>query len=417
MGVFNADEVSALALAARITGTLSFVCTLTILGDHLYRRSRGAPSTSSSRIIFWWTMCDLIATPLLVLGRDFVPATHEEIPSPWCQAQGFLMNYSYLASVFWAMFMAATSYLAVCWRWSLHDIVKAERWFHLISWIIPMILTLVPMFTATPDRNATATGHPAPLWGDAIYYCWISDAWAQYRVYFFYNPVMVCFFLNVVMYLLVVKEIWRVFHEANSMGKVSASPNARFHARYRFAIKCAMYLGVFVLVYGFALANRLESMLNPDDPLFALAMLHGILFPLKGTLNALVYFSSHIMARAGGVLYHSGDSTDGSSGRTGTGTASASASRSRAEFGLSSRTGTVPVGSVASQTPARPPASPAVVPRWPESDNKSAVAPPQVPPFEKPRPTYGAPGGQTQGNGQQGGRGGAGGAPQRPMYF
>ncbi|KNE68011.1 hypothetical protein, variant [Allomyces macrogynus ATCC 38327] len=251
---------------------------------------------------------------------------------------------------------------------------------------------------------------------------WISNGWAPYRMYFFYNAIIGCFILNLIMYVRVGMEIWRVFNEANTMGKVSSTPHTRFHARYRFAIKCSMYLAVFVLVYGFALANRVETLVNPDNPLFALAMLHGIMFPLKGTLNALVYFSSHLMARVGGILYHSGDSTDGSSGqKTGTSaSASHSASHSRMEFGLSSRTGNVPLtGSIASQTP-RPPASPAPM-RWPESDIKSAggnyAAP--VPTFEKPRPTYGSaspapPGGDGSG---QGGRGGAGGAPQRPMYF
>ncbi|KAJ3358253.1 hypothetical protein GGF32_000554 [Allomyces javanicus] len=425
MTVFNESEVNSLSLASRVSGTLSLISTLAILGDHLYNRIRGAPATSSSRIILWWTMCDLIVTPFLVLGRDFVPEPHDALsPSVWCQAQGIVINFAYIASACWAMLMAATSYLAVCWKWSLRDIVRYERtWFHAFAWGLPLIMTAVPIFTAPITRNSLVTHEPAALWGDATYYCWISNGWAPYRMYFFYNAIIGCFFLNLIMYVRVGMEIWRVFNEANTMGKVSSTPHTRFHARYRFAIKCSMYLAVFVLVYGFALTNRVETLVNPDNPLFALAMLHGIMFPLKGTLNALVYFSSHIMARAGGVLYHSGDSTDGSSGqKTGT-SASASASHShshsRMEFGLSSRTGNVPLtGSIASQTP-RPPASPAPM-RWPESDIKSAggsyAAP--VPTFEKPRPTYGAaspapPGGDGSG---QGGRG-AGGAPQRPMYF
>ncbi|KNE68009.1 hypothetical protein AMAG_13184 [Allomyces macrogynus ATCC 38327] len=419
MTAFTESEVHAMALAAQISGVVSLLSTLAILGDYLYRRSKGTAATSSSRIILWWTLTDLMSAPGMIVSRAFIPAAGE-LPSALCQFQGVITPFAYLSSAFWAMLMAATSYLAVCWRWSLRDIVKMEKtWFHVFAWGVPLALTIMPIFIAT--GNAPVTGVPAPLFGDAVYYCWISPAWAPYRMYFFYIPIMVCFFLNVLMFVRAGVEIFRVFNEANTMGKVSSTPRARFHARHRFAFKCAMYLGVFVLVYGFALANRLEALIHPDKPIFALALLQGILLPLKGGLNAIVYFSSHIMARAGGVLYHSGDSTDGSSGQTGaSASASQSATHSRAELGLASRTGAgsaMPLhGSVPSSTGylrnggAVPPASP-VVARWPESDVKNG---PMGGGFDKPpRPTYNGPQSPTTGSG----RGPQSGQRDPPTYW
>ncbi|KAJ3371351.1 hypothetical protein GGF31_003274 [Allomyces arbusculus] len=417
MTAFSASEVHSMALAAQISGVVSLLSTLAILCDYLYRRSKGTAATSSSRIILWWTLTDLMSAPGMIASRTFIPATGE-VPSALCQFQGVITPFAYLSSAFWAMLMAATSYLAVCWRWSLRDIVKMEKtWFHFFAWGVPLALTIIPIFIAT--GNAPVTNAPAPLFGDAVYYCWISPAWAPYRMYFFYIPIMVCFILNVIMFVRAGAEIFRVFNEANTMGKVSSTPRARFHARHRFAFKCAMYLAVFVLVYGFALANRFTALIHPDKPIFALALLQGILLPLKGGLNAIVYFSSHIMARAGGVLYHSGDSTDGSSGQTGA-SASQSATHSRAELGLASRTGAgsaVPLhGSVPSTTGylrnggSVPPASPGVA-RWPESDVKNG---PLGGGFDKPpRPTYNGLQSPTAGNG----RGAQPGQSAPPTYW
>ncbi|KNE67050.1 hypothetical protein AMAG_12128 [Allomyces macrogynus ATCC 38327] len=330
-------SLTTLSTIARVSASLSVIGSLGIIIDTI-RKHRAARSTAhaltSSRVILWWSIADLVYVPAVLLGRSAIKAG--SVDSVLCSAQGWMLQFSYTSSALWAAMMATSSYLVV------------KRWFHTVAWGVPLLLATVPLLVGAGDGER--------FYADATFWCWISTEWSAFRLYIFYGPIWACFLYCLVMYYLVGRRVWEVFREIKSMGTVTSTiggstplppmtnsgthlppvpppPAAarragpRLHARHRFALKTGLYLASFFLVYSAATANRISTLINPDSPILVLEALQCLFLPLQGFLNGAIYFSTKWLAhRQGGLLQGSSDetsSTDVSANASATGRSTA----------------------------------------------------------------------------------------------
>ncbi|KAJ3349606.1 hypothetical protein GGF32_005357 [Allomyces javanicus] len=326
-------SLTTLSTIARVSASLSVIGSLGIIIDTILKH-RAARSTThaltSSRVILWWSIADLVYVPAVLLGRGAIHAG--SVDSVLCSAQGWMLQFSYTSSALWAAMMATSSYLVVCRRWSFLEVALKERWFHAVAWGVPLLLATVPLLVGAGDGER--------FYADATFWCWISTEWSAFRLYIFYGPIWACFLYCLLMYYLVGRRVWEVFREIKSMGTVTSTiggsaplpppmtnsgthlppvpppPAAarrtgpRLHARHRFALKTGLYLASFFLVYSAATANRISTLINPDSPILVLEALQCLFLPLQGFLNAAIYFSTKWLARRqGGLLQGSSDET------------------------------------------------------------------------------------------------------------
>ncbi|KNE64117.1 hypothetical protein AMAG_09178 [Allomyces macrogynus ATCC 38327] len=178
MPAFTATQVETLITTMRVSASFSLAGLILTLGDII--RKRHKIGASPSRLVSWWTLSEMLYIPALLAGRAVVPDRTGHFASPTtrnlCHLQGWLVQYSFLASVLWASAMATNSYLTVVWRVSTRTVVKYESVYHAVAWGVPFLLATIPL-------GVTLVNPASPdFYGDATLYCWISAAFSPYRI-------------------------------------------------------------------------------------------------------------------------------------------------------------------------------------------------------------------------------------------
>lgn len=143
------------------------------------------------------------------------------------------------------------------------EIFKYERLYHIFAWGIALILSLVPWF-----YNA---------YGAAGGWCWIQEQYDFLRMVIYYVPMVLVMFgasLNFIQSSLSV-------HKGNSRKAIQESSRVKFRLH--------MYIVVFIVLHFFSLLNRIHNFAEPLRPNFILYFLQGLVSPLKGFGNAVIY--------------------------------------------------------------------------------------------------------------------------------
>ena len=188
--------------------------------------------------------------------------------SALCGAQGFLLQFCKVASVFWATVIATTLYASLKKRES----IEAERWrpyAYAFAYGIPLFFAILPFSTSS--------------YGSAGAWCWIrtkprlnSNAW---RFSIFYVPSWVCIIYNAMVYA----ECAFVFYRLSTVVDDDASAKLKRSVRRLLA-----YPAILVLCWVFPTVNRIQQSID-RRPIFTLYVLHVISLSLIGTLNALAF--------------------------------------------------------------------------------------------------------------------------------
>lgn len=111
--------------------------------------------------------------------------------------------------------------------------------------------------------------------GSAENWCWISaDENPLYRLLFWYGWLFATLFGNTFVY-------WRVSLALNEFA--TAEVKDKIVGRLR------LYVLVFIVVHTFAVINRLQNYIAPDEPVFVLTALQSLIEPQQGWWNAVVY--------------------------------------------------------------------------------------------------------------------------------
>ena len=131
----NISSQSEISLQMQIPGIFSIIGCLMIITVYL-----AYPSLRCKRhieLVFYVALNDLVAS---------VGACFGFVESGWqCSFQSFSTTYNYLVSMFWSVVISYQLYVIV----GQGDFSKDLQFAHMICWILPLILTLIPLSTSS----------------------------------------------------------------------------------------------------------------------------------------------------------------------------------------------------------------------------------------------------------------------------
>lgn len=193
------------------------------------------------RLVAYMCLSDFINSLSYLIG----------LSSHMCEAQAGLTQFFSLATWFW---MACFSFNIT--RVLVYQDAKVEsyeKYYHIISWGIPSFFLIL---------NASLQ-----TFGQATLWCWIRPEFVTLRVVSFYVPLLLVVLFNIGCY-------W-IMRNSKELEPVQR--------------RMLQYIIVFVFVRFWSLLNRLQNIIEPNNPVFALFVLHGLFSPLQGLGNSLVF--------------------------------------------------------------------------------------------------------------------------------
>lgn len=186
-----------------------------------------------------------------------------------CTLEAWLCQVAMVSSFFWKLCFAITLYLAVVHSKKDRFLNFLEPFYHIISWGFPLA-------TATICELTHSFGK-AGLW------CWIKADAPEFRMGFFYIPLVCIMILMLIVYFVMIISI-----------RVRIRKTKHLVADYHFRKELKIYqrLSVFILVFvagrSWSVVNRTYELVSgqPSDILF---LFHTMGSYSQGFFSALVY--------------------------------------------------------------------------------------------------------------------------------
>lgn len=274
---FTQEQNDTLQLAIRITSSLSIVGTIAIISSYCaYSRFR----TQMNTMVVFISVADLMSSLNTFLG-DWPGKLITSNPnsSLLCTVQGLNIELWFLSGAFWTGAMATHCLLAVTLSKPIAQLEPYYKYYHLISWGLPTLIACAS-FLLQPILEQGPVYVPIGLW------CWVSSNYSIYRIILFYGPVWLVFLYNAICYSVIGWKLRRLSKLlSNSRYKKTGKHTSRF------VVKTLVYMLAFVINWSCSTANRVQGILNPENPVFGLHLAQAITLPLQGFLNSLIYFA------------------------------------------------------------------------------------------------------------------------------
>jgi hypothetical protein len=226
--------------------------------------------TQVNMMICMVAIADLIASISFSFGATLVNN------SAMCQAQGFLIEWFMLSSVFWTFCISAFCYTCIASLNSVHHLNYLQKFYHAFAWGVPLILAILPM-------TFNSIFQSGPGYNNSTLWCWIAPAYQQWRMWIFYVPLWALFILTVVLYSLIWRTVTRIRKRASMNTKLQKSRN-------RLTVKTTVFAVAFFITWMPATINRLIGLFD-TNVYFSLFLLHSIFTPLQGFVSFVIFFS------------------------------------------------------------------------------------------------------------------------------
>ncbi|XP_072032445.1 uncharacterized protein [Amphiura filiformis] len=156
---------------------------------------------------------------------------------------------------------------------------KYEIMYHCVGWGIPLFVSALPFIG---DHYG-----PAGAW------CWITDEYmdgTEWRFSIWYGPLFIIIFLMFICYIYVLFTLKKMIGVYQGTQEPQPQHAERDRRLIRKEIRpLAAYPCIYLVLSIFALINRIQNAVAPDDPIFALVILQAITSPMVGAINAIVY--------------------------------------------------------------------------------------------------------------------------------
>ena len=131
--------------------------------------------------------------------------------SPACVAQGFLIQFGDLVSIFFNLTLAIHTFMLLSGNMRLAFAAKDFSTSRRGRWILIGVLWFIALFLAvigpTGVQHALADG---PYYTVAGQWCWIGDAYGLFRLFLQHMWVLIIALLEIVLYGLVFYRMWRL---------------------------------------------------------------------------------------------------------------------------------------------------------------------------------------------------------------
>ncbi|KAL7750161.1 hypothetical protein RI367_004333 [Sorochytrium milnesiophthora] len=245
----HVGALETIPILTRVSASISLIGIIAVL-SHMSRSWRDIMGTVQ-RILLWITLADIFLVPAGLMARS-------QLDSPiGCAVQGVLVQFGYdalsnsqMASAVWGSLHATTVLLSLAFRQDAATIISLEKYFHLVGWGVPFVLTLGPILVANKPG--------VPLFGDAQLWCWYRVEYSSYR-------------------LVATTEA-----EGSKLAAI---------IRQRYVLRVGLYFLAFFLTWTFAAINRVRAFALPTaHPLPLVVELHAWFKNAHGFLNCTAYF-------------------------------------------------------------------------------------------------------------------------------
>ncbi|KAI8813581.1 hypothetical protein BJ742DRAFT_788819 [Cladochytrium replicatum] len=311
-GKLTAAQMQSLQPIIQTSSALSFVGSAFIIISYIFVPSFRRPS---NRLVFYMSFADLFGS----LGLFFAnwPVTLFK-NKEFCVAQGIWVNTFMLSAMLWTACLSVQVLLATRKGSNVTSLQSSEKYFHAVSWGVPVILSLVAYFLKHDGKG--------DVYGDATLWCWITGPYADYRLYFFYIWLWAIFLWNLGVYFFVGYVVMSSQRRVHKMS--SERPGAMFApstAMKNYIRKTSFFILAFFINWFWGSVNRIQGFIDPNTQIYALFVLHAIFTPLQGFLNFLAYFLVHYLFKKSKSSGGTGEGSTGNgsspgriSGRSGT---------------------------------------------------------------------------------------------------
>lgn len=190
-----------------------------------------------------------------------------------CQAQAAIMQWGDISSILWISVMSGNVLLVLCFKKGLTDLREYEKWYLLLCYGLPIFLAVPPLFVRDPL-----------MYADTNLWCWISDDYKDLRMYLFFIPLWIIFFLNVAAFLTAGHTFWKRSAELRG-----ASKNSLFTYRKTYAQNISIFIVAFIITWTPSTISRVYTFVN-GNPSFPLSLCQSIVSPLRGFINFIAFF-------------------------------------------------------------------------------------------------------------------------------
>jgi len=235
--------------------------------------------TFRGRLVFFLCVANFIWMLSLIIGLSsfFKGSVNEtlEINLPFCEFLGFLVQWFEIIDGFWVCSIAVYLYLSIVKRKNL----KEYEWlFHVLSWGVPFILSLIPWFI--PGG-----------YGIAGSWCWIHST--ENQLLFGYLIVWIDMSIILTLYSLIILHIIRIYKS------IEVSEETKFSTKKALK-KLICYPLIFVVQWTPGTINRIQNAVDPSNPLVVLYCFHIFFVCSTGFLNFIFYtgFNKKILQNA-----------------------------------------------------------------------------------------------------------------------
>ncbi|KAJ3123510.1 hypothetical protein HK098_001857 [Nowakowskiella sp. JEL0407] len=273
------------ASALSILGSLAIILTYTFVTS--FRRP-------SNRLVFLISIADLLASVCMFMAAWPVKGISKETNSVpvLCTIQGWGITFFLISAMFWTGCLSFQCLLAIRQGTKLEKLENMEKWFHIVSWGIPFAMATAMLFLGNAKDG--------PVYTDAVLWCWIGPNYQGFRFYFFYMWLWGIFLFNIFVYVFVGSTLWitqkrlaEYGRDSNAQSNWQPSRSMRLYVR-----KTSFFIIAFFINWFWGSLNRIQNMIDPLHPIFALFLLHSIFTPLQGFLNFIAYFLVHFLFKA-----------------------------------------------------------------------------------------------------------------------
>ncbi|KAI1613330.1 hypothetical protein EDD36DRAFT_465460 [Exophiala viscosa] len=328
---FSSSENRAFDLAEKITSVISVVgaafIIVTFLFDDRFRKA-------INRLVFYACWGNLFANVATLISRSGI---NLGVNSPL-----FLP-----ADALWTFAMACNVYLSFFRRYDAPRLRTLEWRYLACCYGIPFVPALVFLFIRTPVRGK--------IYGNAVLWCWVSEEWNALRIATFYGPVWLVILMTFFIYLKVGMVVFRwrkqqlrsFDHNSSAnidksgrdypMGDMarrkyestdnSASTGYTHHrspsveentvgalpptvhvtqssqqvvdanrATLSYCNTAMLFFVALICTWVPSTVNRFYTLVHPNDPKFGLEFSSGLVLPLQGCWNTVIYIVTSLPA-------------------------------------------------------------------------------------------------------------------------
>ncbi|KAL5333987.1 hypothetical protein BJX70DRAFT_403016 [Aspergillus crustosus] len=299
------NQLHHLTIAGRTASALSLLGVATIIATFTLSDKFRSPTHRIMLINAFYNLFDFIATMISVSG----PEAGDE--SGLCRFQAFSLQMFPVADVLWTVAMTWDVVLVVFWQYEPEALRRLEKKYFAVITTLTFIPALVFLFIHNPDKG--------PLYGSVTFWCSISPNWVLFRIIFYYAPIGFLIVLVLVLYIVILQEMFKLRHELMSTRsdllllssnaspshesveqtnrndiKTSAEPIIRQKSAVslrKFLLMPMLFFLALLTTWVTPTINRLYAFRHPGEEPYPLMVGVAVLGSLRGFWNGIIFVS------------------------------------------------------------------------------------------------------------------------------